>query len=82
MRLTIARVPRCIVILLRHNLAQKNSSRIGPQNNEGRGSRLVNCFAAVTLFRGENVAQPQCVRFAWLLVRSNSIQTVTFRKLS
>jgi hypothetical protein len=82
LRLTIARLSRCIVILLRHNLAQKNSSRIAPQNNEGRESRLVNCFAAVTLFRRENVAQPQCVRFTSLVVRSNSIQTVTYRKLS
>jgi hypothetical protein len=44
-----ARLPRCIVILLRHSLAQKNFQAWD-------GSRMrrvpprVNCFAAATLF--------------------------------
>jgi len=53
LRLTIARLPRCIVILLRHGLAQENSSRIS--RKEGCASRLVNCFAGATLAVARNL---------------------------
>ena len=45
MRLTLARLPCCIVILLRHSLAQENLHA----SDSGDAAAGVNCFAAAML---------------------------------